>query len=166
MSTNGELISQEGAVSKRMHMTIPMDELISKILKMRSIAVVGLSKDPSRPSHDVARYLKAKGYRVIPVNPTIDEVLGEKSYKSLRDLPEQLKHEIDVVDIFRRAEDVPPIVDEVIELHASTGRPKAVWMQLGIINEEAARKARDSGLDVVMDRCMKIEHARLGGQTP
>ncbi len=147
-------------------MTIPKDELIPRILKMKTIAVVGLSKDPSRPSHDVARYLKSHGYRIIPVNPTIDEVLGEKSYKSLRDLPDQLRREIDVVDIFRRAEDVPPIVDEAIELHASTGHPKAVWMQLGIVNEEAAQKARKSGLDVVMDRCMKIEHARLGGQAP
>ncbi len=147
-------------------MTTPIDEVIPKILKMKTIAVVGLSKDPSRPSHDVARYLKAHGYRIIPVNPTIDEVLGEKSYKSLHDLPEQLRLEIDVVDVFRRAEDVPPIVDEAIELHASAGHPKAVWMQLGIVNEEAAAKARESGLDVVMDRCMKIEHARLGGQTP
>lgn len=143
-----------------------VDDVISRILKMKTIAVVGLSNDPSRPSHDVARYLKAHGYRIIPVNPTIDEVLGEKSYRSLRELPDQLKNEIDVVDVFRRAEDVPPIVDEAIQLHASASHPKAVWMQLGIVNEEAARKARESGLEVVMDRCMKIEHARLGGQAP
>jgi len=93
----------------------------------------------------------------------VDEVLGERSYKSLLDLPEQLKHEIDVVDIFRRTEDVPPIVDEAIQLHKRLGRPKAVWMQLGIVNEEAASKAKDAGLSVVMDRCMKIEHARLVG---
>lgn len=136
------------------------DDLIAKILGWKTVAVVGLSKDPSRPSNDVATYLKSHGYRIVPVNPTVDEVLGEKSYKSLLDLPEQLKREIDVVDIFRRAEDLPPIVDEAIQLHKSLGRPKAIWMQLGIVNEGSARKARESGLDVVMDRCMKIEYAR------
>lgn len=138
------------------------DDEISNILSMKVIAVVGLSKDPARPSNDVASYLKAHGYRIVPVNPTVDEVLGEKSYKSLRDLPEQLRCEVEVVDVFRRPEDVLPIVDEAIELHSSTGHPKAVWMQLGIVNEEAAQKARRSGLLVVMDRCMKIEHMRLG----
>lgn len=135
--------------------------LIVEILKLKTIAVVGLSKDPSRPSHDVATYLKSQGYKIVPVNPTVNEVLGEKSYKSLLDLPEQLKKEIDIVDIFRRTEDVPPIVDEAIQLHKSFGRPNAVWMQLGIVNEEAASKARAAGVSVVMDRCMKIEHARL-----
>ena len=140
------------------------DELISEILRMKTIAVVGLSKDPSRPSYDVASYLKSHGYRIIPVNPTVDAVLGEKSYKSLLDLPDQLKHEIEVVDIFRRAEDIPPIVDQAIQLHKERGHPKAVWMQLGIVNEEAARKAKAAGLDVVMDHCMKIEHSRLSAQ--
>lgn len=142
-----------------------IDDEISKILSMKIIAVVGLSKDPSRPSNDVARYLKAHGYTIVPVNPTVDEVLGEKSYRSLLDLPEQLKREVDIVDIFRRPEDVLPTVDEAIELHSSTGHPKAIWMQLDIVNEEAAQKARESGLDVVMNRCMKIEHARLRRQT-
>lgn len=147
-------------MSREVCLATATDEVIPKILKMKTVAVVGLSKDPSRPSHDVAVYLKSHGYRVIPINPTIDEVLGEKSYKSLLDLPDKLRHEIEVVDIFRRAEDVPPIVDETIQLHKSFGQPKAVWMQLGIVNEESARKARESGLEVVMDRCMKIEHAR------
>jgi hypothetical protein len=142
-------------------MSSETDELIAKVLKLKTIAVVGLSRDPSRPSNDVASYLKSHGYRIVPVNPMVDEVLGERSYKSLLDLPEQLKHEIDVVDIFRRTDDVPPIVDEAIRLHKSFGRPKAVWMQLGIVNEEAASKAKEAGLSVVMDRCMKIEHARL-----
>jgi predicted CoA-binding protein len=137
------------------------DTRIRKILASKTIAVVGLSKDPSRPSHDVARYLQSHGYRVVPVNPTVDEVLGEKSYGSLTDLPEELKREVDVVDIFRRAEDVPPIVDQAIEIKRRCGHPKTVWMQLGIINESAAKRARESGLDVVMNRCMKIEHARL-----
>ena len=142
------------------------DDLIKNILGMRTVAVVGLSRDPSRPSYDVAQYLKARGYTIIPVNPTVDEVLGEKSYKSLLDLPDELKRKIDIVDIFRRAEDVPPIVEQAIQLHKESGHPKAVWMQLGIVNEEAARKAKEAGLEVVMDRCMKIEKARLSAQAP
>ena len=141
-------------------MTSEEDKLVQKVLGMRTIAVVGLSKDPSKPSHDVAKYLIEHGYRVVPVNPTIDEVLGQKSYRSLLDLPDKLKREIEVVDIFRRAEDVPVIVDEAVNLHRSLGYPKAIWMQLGIVNEEAARKAMSSGMDVVMDHCMKIEHNR------
>ncbi len=136
------------------------DESLTRILGMKPIAVVGLSKDPSKPSHQVAAYLKAHGYRIVPVNPTIDEVLGEKSYKSLLDIPEQLKGQIDVVDIFRPSEDVPPIVDEAIQLHRNMGRPLAVWMQLRIVNHGAAKKAGESGLEVVMDRCMMTEHAR------
>jgi len=134
--------------------------LIEQILTMHTIAVVGLSKDPSRPSHDVASYLRNHGYRIVPINPTVEEVLGEKAYPSLLSLPESLKREIDVVDIFRRSEDVPPIVAEAIKLHSSYGRPNAIWMQLGIINETSARQAKDAGLLVVMDRCMKIEHGR------
>ena len=138
------------------------DRLIARILGARTIAVVGLSKDPGKPSHDVASYLQSHGHRIVPINPTIDHVLGEKAYKSLLDLPEELKRQIDVVDIFRRAEDVPPIVEQAIELHNSYRHPIAVWMQLGIVNEDAASKARAAGLDVVMDHCMKIEHERLG----
>jgi len=134
--------------------------VINQILAMHTIAVVGLSKDPSRPSYDVALYLQSHGYRVVPINPTIEEVLGEKAYSSLLGLPDSLKREVEIVDIFRRIEDVPPIVEEAIKLHASLGRPKAVWMQLGIIDEVSARKARNAGLLVVMDRCMKIEHSR------
>lgn len=159
MGFNDELINQQPQLRLRF-MSAGTDELITRILGLKTIAVVGLSKDSSKPSNDVASYLKSHGYRIIPVNPTIDEVLGEKSYKSLLDIPDQLKRQIEVVDIFRRAEDVPPIVDEAIQLRKLVGRPKVVWMQLGIVNEEAARKARESGLDVIMDRCMKIEHAR------
>jgi predicted CoA-binding protein len=111
----------------------------------------------------VAKFLKSHGYRIVPINPTVDEVLGEKSYPSLSQLPDELKREIEIVDIFRRAEDVPPIVTEAVQLHNKTGRPRAVWMQLGIVNEEAGRAAAESGMDVVMDRCMKIElNRRLG----
>lgn len=128
---------------------------LRRILKEnKTIAVVGLSSKWHRPSYFAAKYLKEHGYRIIPVNPGNDEILGEKCYASLLDIPDP----VDVVDIFRRPKDVPPIVDEAIKIGA-----KVVWMQLGVINEEAAEKARDAGLEVVMDRCMKIEHARLFG---
>jgi len=141
-------------------MATESSSVIDEILGMHTIAVVGLSKDPSKPSHDVASYLQNHGYRIVPINPTVEEVLGEKAYPSLLSLPDSLKRQIDIVDIFRRAEDVPPIVAEAIKLHASLGHPKAVWMQLGIINEASARQARDAGLLAVMDRCLKIEHGR------
>jgi len=134
-----------------------LELVIKKILGMKTIAVVGLSKDPTKPSHDVAKFMQSHGYHIVPINPTVDYVLGEKSYPSLLKLPEELKREIEVVDIFRRPEDVPPIVTEAVLLHSNTGKPKAVWMQLGIINEEAANAAAKAGMDVVMDRCMKIE---------
>lgn len=141
-------------------MATDLSLVIDQILAMHTIAVVGLSKDPSKPSHDVASYLRDHGYRIVPVNPTVDEVLGEKAYPSLSSLPDSLKRDIDIVDIFRRSEDVPLIVEEAIKLHASIGRPKAVWMQLGIINETSAHQAKEAGLLVVMDRCLKIEHGR------
>jgi len=143
-----------------MVVTTDSSQMIEQILQMHTIAVVGLSKDPSKPSHDVASYLKSHGYRIVPINPSVAEVLGETCYPSLLSLPDSLKREIDVVDIFRRSEDVPPIVEQAIELHQSSGHPKAVWMQLGIVNESSARQARDAGLLVVMDRCMKIEHVK------
>jgi len=128
---------------------------LARILKeSRVIAMVGLSETWYRPSNFAAKYLIEYGYRIIPVNPAYKEVLGEKCYPNLLDIPEQ----VDVVDIFRRPKDVPPLVEEAIEIGA-----KVVWMQLGIVNEEAAERARNSGLDVVMNRCMKIEHARLFG---
>ncbi len=141
-------------------MSADVGPVIDQILSMRTIAVVGLSKDPAKPSHDVASYLQQNGYRIVPINPTVEEVLGEKAYSSLLSLPDYLKREIDAVDIFRRSEDVPPIITEAISLHQSFGQPKAVWMQLGITNEAAAKQARDSGLLVVMDRCMKVERGR------
>jgi predicted CoA-binding protein len=129
------------------------DDDIDAILAMKRVAVVGLSSDPSRPSHDVARYLKRHGYEIIPVNPTETEILGERVFASLSDVPEPPE----VVDIFRRSEFVGAVVDDAISVGA-----KAVWLQLGVIDEIAARKARAAGLLVVMDRCMKIEHAVRG----
>ena len=131
----------------------PTDEEIKGILKRaKNIAVVGLSDKPARDSHRVAAYLETRGYKIFPVNPTIEETLGEKSYGRLEDIPEP----IDVVDIFRAPEHVPPIVESAIAIRA-----KVVWMQLGVVNEEAAEKARASGLTVVMDRCMMQEHKGL-----
>jgi len=130
-----------------------MSEEIEKILKeSRTIAVVGLSPRPERPSHSVARYLQAQGYRIIPVNPTVEEVLGEPSYPDLASIPET----VDVVDIFRRSEHVPPIVEAAIAVGART-----VWMQEGVVHEKAAQQAKEAGLLVVMDRCMLVEHGRL-----
>jgi predicted CoA-binding protein len=139
---------------------IRMDAIV-KALESKIIAVVGLSKDPSKPSYDVASYLLSKGYRIVPVNPTASEILGEKCYKSLMDLPVELKRELDVVVVFRRSEDVLPVVEETIQLRSKYGRPNIVWMQLGIVNDAAAKLALEAGLGVVMDRCMKIEHARM-----
>jgi uncharacterized protein len=129
---------------------------VGRILKeARTVAVVGLSSDPAKAGHYVPAYLQRQGYRIIPVNPTLDEALGERAYPDLKSVPER----IDVVEIFRRAEDVPPVVEQAIEVGA-----RAVWMQRGIVNEEAAAKAREAGLDVVMDRCMMVEHRRLSKQ--
>jgi len=119
----------------------------------RTIAVVGLSAKRSRPSHGVAEYLQHAGYRVIPVNPNIAEALGEKSYATLDQVPD----EIDIVDIFRRPEHVPEIVEAAIRKGAKT-----VWMQEGVVHEEAARRAESAGLSVVMDRCILKDHRRLG----
>jgi uncharacterized protein len=120
----------------------------------KRIAMVGLSSNPFRPSHFAAIYLLAEGYDVIPVNPREKQVLGRTAYASLRDIPGQ----VDVVDIFREPSAVPAIVEDAIAIGA-----KVVWMQLGVIHEAAAERARQAGLEVVMDRCMKIEHARFFG---
>ena len=124
------------------------------LAETRSIAVVGLSPNWQRPSNFAAKYLQHHGYRIIPVNPAYDQVLGEKCYASLADIPEP----VDVVDCFRRAADIPPLAEAAIAIGA-----KVLWLQLGVINLEAAQRARAAGLEVVMDRCIKIEHARLMG---
>jgi hypothetical protein len=120
----------------------------------RTLAVIGLSEDPTRPSHSVSAYMQRHGYRILPVNPAVAHVLGERSYPSLRDLPECP----DVVNVFRLPRYIPAIVDEMIDLGC-----RNLWVQLGILNEPAAIKAEDAGIHVVMDRCILIEHARLFG---
>ena len=127
-----------------------MADIIAEMLKTaRTIAVVGLSSKRYRPSYGVAAYMQSAGYRIIPVNPNETEVLGEKCYARLEDIPEK----IDIVDIFRRSELVPEVVESAIRIGA-----KAVWMQEGVVNEEAARRAREAGLEVVMDLCILKEH--------
>ncbi|MBI4199960.1 MAG: CoA-binding protein [Chloroflexi bacterium] len=134
------------------------DQRIRELLEAtRTIASVGLSSNPERPSFGVASYLKKQGYRVIPVNPGVERLLGEQAYPDLLSVPDK----IDVVQVFRRSEDVPPIVQQAIQVGA-----RAVWMQEGITNEAAAREARAAGLQVVMDRCMREEHRRLLGARP
>jgi hypothetical protein len=131
---------------------INSNETIRRVLEdCKTIAVVGLSSDPNRPSHGVASYMRRRGYKVIPVNPNESEVFGDKAYPSLADVPEQ----IDLVDIFRRSSEAGNAVDEAIAVAA-----KAVWLQEGVIDQAAAERAQDAGLLVVMDRCWLKEHAR------
>ncbi|MCC6858734.1 MAG: CoA-binding protein [Bryobacterales bacterium] len=129
-------------------------DMIRDLLRSaRTIAVVGLSDKKFRPSYGVARYMQSAGYRIIPVNPQVQEVLGEKGYPDLEAVPER----VDIVDVFRRSEFVPEIVEAAIRIGA-----KAVWLQEGVVHEEAAARARAAGLVVIMDRCLLKEHMRLG----
>ncbi len=131
----------------------PPSDAIRKILKeAKTVAVVGLSPKPDRASNDVASYLQKNGYRIIPVNPGHDEILGEKAYPSLNDIPDK----IDIVDIFRRPEQVGPIIDNALETDAPI-----VWLQLGIRNDEEAQKVVDAGRIVIQDKCIKQEHQHL-----
>jgi predicted CoA-binding protein len=130
--------------------------VIDRILSTtRTIAVVGLSSQPEKAGYYVPEYLQSQGYKIIPVNPTLEQALGEKSYPDLLAVPLP----VDLVLIFRRSEAVPPFVDQAIQIGA-----KAVWMQLDIFNAEAAQKAEEAGLDVVMDTCMMVEHRRRKGR--
>lgn len=132
------------------------------IEKYKVIAVVGLSKEPEKDSHRVSAYLKQHGYQIIPVNPFADEVLGEKSYRSLIGIPVEIQKTIEIVDIFRPAKDVLPIVEQAIQLKQMFGQPFVIWMQLGIMDEHAAEMAKQVGLIVVMDKCLMVEYRHLG----
>ena len=132
---------------------------LRRILKeCRVLAIVGLSANWHRPSYFAAKYMLEHGYRVIPVNPQYHEVLGQKCYASLRDIPRSVVGQIDLVDVFRKTEDVMPVAEDAIAIGA-----RVLWQQLGVRNEAAAAKARAAGLESVMDRCVKIEHGRLFG---
>lgn len=131
------------------------DEAIAKLLReVKVIAVVGLSPKEDRPSNSVARYLKSKGYKIVPVNPGHEEILGEKSYRSLLEIP----FPVDIVNVFRRSEEVLSVVQEAIKI-----KPKCIWLQLGIVNDEAKRLSEENGIFFVQDKCLRIEHARLVG---
>jgi predicted CoA-binding protein len=126
---------------------------IQEILKLKNVAVVGMSNTEGKPANFVPKYLIEHGYNVIPVNPTTTEVLGRKSYASISEVSEQ----VDIVDVFRRSEDVPPVVYDAIKKKGI----KVVWMQSGIYNKEAEKKAKENGIDIVYNRCMKVEHSLL-----
>jgi predicted CoA-binding protein len=134
------------------------DQMMKEILlSAKTVASVGLSSSDEKESYWIVSYLKEQGYRIIPVNPKATEIFGEKAYPDLASIPDK----VDVVQVFRKSEDVPPVVDDAIKIGA-----KVVWMQAGIVNEEAAQKARAAGLQVVMDACMRVTHRRLIGPKP
>ena len=136
----------------------PADPIYELLARAKTIAVVGLSGSPMRPSHGVSAYMQAAGYKIIPVNPQIAEALGEKSYASLLDIPREADKQIDLVNVFRRSEHVDAIVEQTIQL-----KIPAIWLQEDVINERAAQKARSAGMFVVMDRCvLKVHRARFG----
>jgi predicted CoA-binding protein len=130
------------------------DSELEKIYQLKNVAVVGMSTNKEKAGHFVPKYLIEHGYNVIPVNPTIPEVLGRKSYPSVGDIPEK----VDIVDIFRKSEDIPPVIQDAIK---RKNEIKVIWMQEGIYNEEAEKKAKENGMDVVYNRCMMAEHMRL-----
>jgi predicted CoA-binding protein len=133
----------------------PADAVLRELLKeSRTIAVVGLSPNPMRPSNSVSRYMQRSGYTIVPVNPGHAEILGEKSYRSLTEAARE--HQIDIVDVFRRSEHVGPIVDEAIAT-----KPKLIWLQLGIVDHDALARAATAGIPFIMDHCLAIEHGRL-----
>jgi predicted CoA-binding protein len=140
---------------------LSQNEIKEILTKYKTVAVVGLSREPDKDSYRVSAYLKEHGFRIIPVNPFADEVLGERSYKSLLDIPTEIQRTVEVVDVFRPAKDVPPIVDQAVKLKEMYGKPYVVWMQLGIVNEQAAETAKQAGLTVVMNKCMMVEHKRF-----
>ena len=139
-----------------------LEENVEEILTgYKVVAVVGASRDPSKDSNRVAKYLQSKGFHIVPVNPTAEEILNEKSFKSLLDIPAEIQRTIEIVDIFRPSADVPSIVEQAVEMKKQNGIPRVIWMQLGIVNDETAETAREAGMIVVMNKCMMQEHRRL-----
>jgi predicted CoA-binding protein len=138
-----------------MHAT--SDDAVQKLLDNDTIAVVGCSTTPGKAAHDIPRYMRDNGYDIVPVNPFADEIFGEEAYDSLEDVPD----DIELVNVFRPSEEVPDIVDDVLARHEAAGDIDALWLQLNIRHDEAADRAVDAGLDVVQDKCLKVEHQRL-----
>ncbi|QIB74152.1 CoA-binding protein [Halogeometricum borinquense] len=135
------------------------DHELREILDADTVAVVGCSTTPGKAAHDIPAYLQNHGYRVIPVNPFTDEILGETAYDSLADVPDDA--DIDIVDVFRPSEEAGDIAAAAVERHESVGDVRSVWLQLGITNEDAKQRVQESGLEYVQDKCMKVEHGRL-----
>ncbi|WP_152041203.1 CoA-binding protein [Salinigranum salinum] len=140
-------------------MPLTSDEGIQRLLDLETVAVVGCSRTPGKAAHEIPSYLQRHGYRIVPVNPSADEILGEPAYDSLGAVPD----EVALVNVFRPSREVSGIVDEVLERHESNGDAGSIWLQLGIRDDDAAARAEAAGIDVVQDRCMKVEHARLRG---
>ena len=137
-------------------------EKIQKILQeYRVIAVVGLSGNKAKASYEVAAYMQQQGYQIVPVNPFETEILHQKSFKSLLDVPIEIQRNVGIVNIFRRSEDVPPIVEQAVKIKREIGTPHVIWMQLGIVNEKAAETAKEAGLTVIVDKCIMMEHKNL-----
>lgn len=134
------------------------------LTNFRTVAVVGLSKNPDKASYQVAEYLQRVGFSIVPINPSAEGILGEKAYRTLLEIPNERAREVEIVDIFRPSEETLPIVDQAVELKRKHGRLQVVWMQLGIESDEAAQKARKEGITVVMDKCIMREHGRLVGE--
>jgi len=156
--TNPFVAAPAGEAAPVVAATAGAYERLRILTRSKTIAMVGLSRDPMRPSHFAAIYMLAEGYEVIPVNPRYagETILGQHVHASLNDIPPDRM--VDIVDVFRKPEDVPPVAEQAIAIGA-----KVLWMQLGVVHHEAARAAREAGLEVVMDRCVKIEHARFFG---
>jgi hypothetical protein len=140
-------------------MPVTSDDDLRRLLDMTPVAVIGCSSTPGKAAHEIPKYLQRHGYRIVPVNPTTDEILGEPAYDRLADVPD----DVELVDVFRPSSEVGGIVDQVLARRDDRGDVAAVWLQLGIRDDEAASRAEDAGLDVVQDKCMKVEHSRLLG---
>jgi hypothetical protein len=140
-------------------MTLSSDDELRELLDVETIAVVGCSRTPGKAAHEIPSYLQRHGYRVVPINPSATEIHGEPAYDSLAAVPD----DVELVDVFRPSREVSGVVDQVLDRHASHGDSGAVWLQLGIRDDEAAARAEAAGLDVVQDRCIKVEHSRLVG---
>ena len=140
-------------------MPLSTDEALRGLLDRSPVAVIGCSSTSGKAAHEIPRYLQQHGYRIIPVNPTTDEILGQPAYDSLADVPD----EVELVNVFRPSSEVSDIVDQVIDRHEERGDASAIWLQLGIRDDEAAERAEAAGLDITQDRCMKVEHGRLVG---
>ena len=142
-------------------MSLSRDELKAVLIDNKNIAIVGVSKSSERDSNIVAKYMIQNGYKIIPINPTANKILGLGSYKNLLEIPEHIHRKLDMVNIFRPSQDVPSIVDQAIDLKRMYGKPHVIWMQLNISHSEAAEKGRREGFTVIMDKCLKIEHERM-----